>query len=89
MAVAPQIQARHPEDQVFKMKGGGEVTTQALQNKAWKLALRAAKLDGLKKSPRVHDLRHTYASWMLGGRAAHEHLRLIALDGASVDQHNV
>lgn len=66
-AVAPQIQARDPEGQVFKMKGGGEVTTQALHNKAWKPALRAAKRDGLKKSPRIHDLRHTYASWMLGG----------------------
>lgn len=67
MAVAPQIQSRAPDDQVFKMKAGGEVTTQAVHNKAWKPALRAAQKDGLKKSPRIHDLRHTYASWMLGG----------------------
>lgn len=66
-AVAPQVQACAADRQVFRMKAGGEVTTQALHNKAWKPALRAAQADGLKKSPRIHDLRHTYASWMLAG----------------------
>lgn len=67
LTIAPQIQTCAPEDYVFKMKAGGEMTTQALHNKAWKPALIAAKKDGLKKSPRIHDLRHTFASWMLTG----------------------
>lgn len=67
MAVAPLIQNCPPDGYIFKMKQGGEMSTQALHNKAWKPALRAAAAAGLKKSPRIHDLRHTYASWMLGG----------------------
>ena len=67
MLLAPQIQACEPDSQIFKMKLGGESTGQAMHNKVWQPALRRAKADGLKKSPRIHDLRHTFASWMLGG----------------------
>lgn len=65
--VAPLIQACDPGDYVFRMKMGGDATGQAMHNKAWQPALKRAKADGLKKSPRIHDLRHTFASWMLGG----------------------
>lgn len=65
--VAPLIQACEPGDYVFKMKQGGDATGQAMHNKAWQPALKRAKVDGLKKSPRIHDLRHTFASWMLTG----------------------
>lgn len=66
-AIAFQVSACAPDETVFVMKEGGAATTQAMHNKAWKPALRAAQLDGLKKSPRIHDLRHTFASWMLSG----------------------
>ncbi|WP_346922747.1 tyrosine-type recombinase/integrase [Glutamicibacter creatinolyticus] len=66
-AVAFQVSTCEPGGYVFTMKAGGEATTQAMHNKAWKPAVRAAQAAGLKKSPRIHDLRHTYASWMLGG----------------------
>ena len=31
----------------------------------WKPALDAANAAGLTKRPRVHDLRHTHASWLI------------------------
>src|SRR5690606_296090 len=65
--IAFQVSITEPDEYVFTMKEGGAATVQAMHNKAWKPALRAAKADGLKKSPRIHDLRHTYASWMLSG----------------------
>lgn len=65
--VAPLVANTPPEAFVFTMKQGGEATTQAMHNKVWKPALNAAKNAGLKKSPRIHDLRHTFASWMLAG----------------------
>lgn len=66
-AVAFHVSTCEPGGYVFTMKEGGAATVQAMHNKAWKPALIAAKADGLKKSPRIHDLRHTYASWMLSG----------------------
>lgn len=67
LAVAPQVKAAAAGDFVFKMKQGGELTVQAAWNKAWRPAVSKAQKAGLKKSPRIHDLRHTYASWMLMG----------------------
>lgn len=34
-------------------------------NKVWTPAVEKAREAGLEKSPRLHDLRHSYASWML------------------------
>ncbi|MNW50088.1 site-specific tyrosine recombinase XerC [compost metagenome] len=67
LTIAPLIQACAPEDYIFKMKQDGQTHSQAVHNKVWKPALVKAKAAGLKKSPRIHDLRHTYASWMLAG----------------------
>lgn len=67
MILAPLIQDCDPDDYIFKMKRGGEATGQAMHNKVWTPALKKARAAGLKKSPRIHDLRHTFASWMLTG----------------------
>ena len=67
LMVAPLVAACPADGYVFKMKQGGEMTTQALHNKSWRAARTNARKQGLKKSPRIHDLRHTYASWMLAG----------------------
>lgn len=64
--VAFQVSISEPDDYVFTMKEGGAATSQAMYHKAWKPAVDGARLAGLKKKPRMHDLRHTYASWMLG-----------------------
>lgn len=66
-AVAFQVATCEPGGYVFTMKEGGAATSQAMHNKAWRPAITAARAAGLRKSPRIHDLRHTYASWMLAG----------------------
>lgn len=66
IAVAPQVSARALNDQVFKMHEGGQATSQSM-GRVWHKARTAAQENGLRKHPRIHDLRHTYASWMLSG----------------------
>lgn len=63
--IAPAIDAAADGGVVFRMKRGGALNTQSFNSKYWVPAVRKAQKDGLRKSPRVHDLRHTYASWML------------------------
>jgi integrase len=50
----------------------------------WKPALEAAQAEGLTKSPRIHDLRHTHAAWLISAgvplpviqaRLGHESIR--------------
>lgn len=64
-AVAPLVKAKRPGELVFTMKRGGEMTVQAFHNKVWRPAVKEAQANGLRKTPRVHDLRHTFASWQL------------------------
>ena len=66
-AVAFQVSCAEPDEPVFCMKQGGEMTSMAVNSRVWKPAIARARAAGLKKSPRIHDLRHTYASWMLNG----------------------
>lgn len=65
LAVAPQVAAAKPGEPVFRMKRGGLLNTSDFRSKAWLPAIRAAQCQGLRKTPRVHDLRHTFASWQL------------------------
>lgn len=44
---------------------GNPVRAQEFFNNGWKLAREKAQVLGLEKSPRVHDLRHTHASWLI------------------------
>lgn len=64
-AVAPLVRSTALDDYVFKMARGGDMTSQAFYNHVWRDAVAAARSKGLRKKPRVHDLRHTYASWAL------------------------
>lgn len=51
---------------VFTLKEGGPLRSGAVYNRAWEPAWR--KLGEPKERwPRVHDLRHTHASWMIAG----------------------
>lgn len=63
--VAPVVANCAPGDTVFKMVAGGQMTSQAFYNRVWRAAVNRAQDKGLRKQPRVHDLRHTFASWML------------------------
>lgn len=64
--IAPLTEAAMKDDGlVFRMKRGGALNSQSFNSKYWTPAVTKARADGLRKRPRVHDLRHTYASWML------------------------
>lgn len=65
-AIAPAAEvAAKDGGVVFRMKRGGALNTQSFNSKYWTPAVVKAQADGLRKKPRVHDLRHSYASWML------------------------
>lgn len=66
-AQALEIAARHNGGEfLFTNHAGNPITTQTFYNYAWRDA-RKVLLDGHGhgKRPRVHDLRHTCASWMI------------------------
>ncbi len=50
---------------LFTNGAGNPVRAQEFFNGGWKPARHNAMKAGLTKSPRVHDLRHTCASWMI------------------------
>jgi integrase len=43
----------------------GPVRIHSFNPNVWTPAVKRAKADGLRKKPRVHDLRHTCASWLI------------------------
>lgn len=49
---------------VFTMKQGGAMRSGSTFNKAWSPALIAAGIPKAER-PRIHDTRHTHASWMI------------------------
>lgn len=51
-----------PSDLVFKTPSGGRVSHSNFFNNTWKPTCARA---GLVPSPRIHDLRHTHASWLI------------------------
>ena len=50
---------------LFTNGAGNPVRAQEFFNGGWKPGRESAMKAGLTKSPRVHDLRHTCASWMI------------------------
>lgn len=60
--VAVQPLLRKPSDLVFTAKQGGPVRHSNFYNRVWVPACEAA---GLDPRPRIHDTRHTHASWLL------------------------
>ncbi|WP_188585367.1 site-specific integrase [Gordonia jinhuaensis] len=63
---AVEVAGRHADGEwLFSLSSGGPVSPQGFWRRAWEPARRAAREHGLTKTPRVHDLRHTNASWMI------------------------
>ena len=58
----PIVAGRRPPEFVFTNTHGGPVRSAAFHEGVWGPAVRAADLG---KTPRVHDLRHTCASWLI------------------------
>ena len=68
-AVRPLVEAAG-DGYVFTLKRGGVIRSGALYNRAWEPALvksgyTKTKVGLIGDAPRVHDIRHTHASWLV------------------------
>lgn len=59
---------KNPHDLLFTAPEGGPWDSGGFWAARWKHALRGAAEEGLTKWPRIHDLRHTHASWMIAAK---------------------
>lgn len=64
-ALRRSIGGKSPEDLVFTAPEGGALNRHNFYNRRWRPALRTAHEQGLTKSLRFHDLRHTHAAWLI------------------------
>lgn len=62
--LAPLVAGAAPEDFVFTNMAGRPWHRSGFHERVWQPAARAAELE-IRKKPRVHDMRHTCASWMI------------------------
>lgn len=58
----PLVRGRGRDEHVFTSSTGLQIRHSTFHRLVWKKATAAAKLD---PPPRIHDLRHTHASWLL------------------------
>ncbi|MDN4611969.1 tyrosine-type recombinase/integrase [Arthrobacter burdickii] len=64
--VSPLVKrAQLTKGEVFTSPMGKTMRSGTVYRRAWHPAIIAAQAHGLEKQPRLHDLRHTHASWML------------------------
>lgn len=50
---------------LFTNSSGGPIRSTSWRNNVWYPSLEKARKKGLAKKPRIHDMRHTCASWMV------------------------
>lgn len=60
----PLVASRQGNDLLFTAGTGGRIAHSIYWQKCWVPTVKAAPTAGLKKTPRIHDLRHTHASWL-------------------------
>lgn len=61
----PLVASRPGPDLLFTTPKGERIIHKLYWDDYWVPAVKAAQARGLKKSPRIHDLRHTHASWLI------------------------
>ncbi len=64
-ALIPLVSGRAGAERLFTSATGMTVHHGNFRHRAWLPALKAATANGLEKRPRIHDLRHTHASWLI------------------------
>lgn len=65
LLIIPLVASRQGSDLLFTTGSGGRIAHSVYWQKCWLPTVESAKSVGLKKSPRIHDLRHTHASWLI------------------------
>ncbi|PVE19315.1 site-specific integrase [Arthrobacter sp. Bz4] len=61
----PLVASRQGSELLFSTPKGERIMHGLFWRHYWLPAVKAAQSQGLKKTPRVHDLRHTHASWLI------------------------
>lgn len=61
----PLLSDKTGNDLLFTTAAGARIGHKAFWQNHWVPAVQAAQTNGLTKSPRIHDLRHTHASWLI------------------------
>lgn len=83
--IEPLLEGRDSDELVFTSTAGRRVRAQNFRERVW---MPAVERSGITKRPRVHSLRHTHASWLLGAgvpaqvvqhRLGHESLQTTSL----------
>jgi len=64
-ALRRAIEGRTSEDLVFGAPRGGRLDQGNWYESRWQRAIKAAQGNGLTKTPRFHDLRHSNAAWLI------------------------
>ncbi len=59
------IQGKTSDDLVFGAPRGGRLDQRNWYVDRWLRAVRAARAAGREKRPRLHDVRHTHAAWLI------------------------
>ncbi|MFE5835810.1 tyrosine-type recombinase/integrase [Arthrobacter sp. NPDC056493] len=63
--LVPLVASRPGTDLLFTTPKGERIIHKLYWHHYWVPAVDAAQARGLTKSPRIHDLRHTHASWLI------------------------
>ncbi|MGC0239489.1 tyrosine-type recombinase/integrase [Arthrobacter sp. SD76] len=63
--LVPLVASRPGSELLFTTPSGQRIAHKPFWQHHWVPAVRAAQAQGLTKAPRIHDLRHTHASWLL------------------------
>jgi integrase len=64
-ALTRAADGRAPDDLIFGAPRGGRLDQGNWYESRWQRAIKKAQDDGLTKTPRFHDLRHTHAAWLI------------------------
>ena len=82
----PHVVGKEDEEFLFTGPRGGPLRHHSnFYGKVWIPAVRKAQAAGLEKSPRIHDLRHSFVSWSLAeGVPMHEVSRRVGHQSVAI-----